>query len=122
VKTGFKICFEWVNLYRYDEALLRLNRVYVNEEEESEEADVVVMEELLRQRVHLENERRAISKTAKLAAKVGWELDRFIMGSCCLSSAFDPYPERRLFEIAQSWFQVTQDCVNPLTLEPLKCV
>ena len=30
---------------------------------------MVVMEELLRQRYHLENERRASSKTAKLAAK-----------------------------------------------------
>jgi len=52
-----------------DEALLRVNRVYVNQEEEAGEADVVVMEELLRQRVHLENERRSISKAAKLAAQ-----------------------------------------------------
>ena len=44
-------------------------RATYDEEEDSKDADVVVMEELLRQRVHLENERRASSKTATLAAK-----------------------------------------------------
>ena len=48
---------------------MRVCRATYDEEEDSKDADVVVMEELLRQRVHLENERRASSKTAKLAAK-----------------------------------------------------
>lgn len=44
---------------------------------------MVVLKELLRQRVHLEKEMRAISKTAKLAAKVGgsnlYRRDFFLM-------------------------------------------
>ena len=52
-----------------DEALLRLNEVYIKESVEGEDADVAVMEELLRQRVHLEKERRYITKSAAFAAK-----------------------------------------------------